>query len=42
MLENDSKYADFATMMVKTHLSSEPRTGQKGAPKGWRCPSATC
>ena len=35
MLESDPKYADFATMMVKTHLSLTHDPALKGVPKGW-------
>ncbi|RLB14849.1 MAG: formate--tetrahydrofolate ligase, partial [Deltaproteobacteria bacterium] len=35
MLENDPKYADYATMMVKTHLSLSHDPALKGVPKGW-------
>ena len=38
MLEGDPKYADFATMMVKTHLSLTHDPVLKGVPKGWRLP----
>jgi formate--tetrahydrofolate ligase len=38
MLENDPKYADFATMMVKSHLSLSHDPTKKGVPKGWRLP----
>jgi formate--tetrahydrofolate ligase len=38
MLEADPKYADFATMMVKTHLSLSHDPVVKGVPKGWRLP----
>ncbi|KJS33219.1 MAG: formate--tetrahydrofolate ligase [Desulfatitalea sp. BRH_c12] len=38
MLEKDPKYADFATMMVKTHLSLTHDPVRKGVPKGWRLP----
>jgi formate--tetrahydrofolate ligase len=38
MLESDPKYADFATMMVKTHLSLSHDPVKKGVPKGWRLP----
>jgi len=38
MLESDSKYADFATMMVKTHLSLTHDPAIKGTPKGWILP----
>jgi formate--tetrahydrofolate ligase len=38
MLEEDPKYADFATMMVKTHLSLSHDPTLKGVPKGWMLP----
>jgi len=38
MLEGDSKYDDYATMMVKTHLSLTHDVGLKGVPKGWTLP----
>jgi formyltetrahydrofolate synthetase len=38
MLEGDSKYDDFATMMVKTHLSLTHDVTLKGVPKGWTLP----
>ena len=38
MLENDSKYDDYATMMVKTHLSLTHDPAIKGVPKGWALP----
>jgi len=38
MLENDPKYADYATMMVKSHLSLSHDPTRKGVPKGWRLP----
>jgi formate--tetrahydrofolate ligase len=38
MLEGDSKYDDFATMMVKTHLSLTHNPTLKGVPKGWTLP----
>jgi formate--tetrahydrofolate ligase len=38
MLESDAKYADFATMMVKTHLSLSHDPVLKGVPKGWILP----
>ncbi|MCG2777729.1 MAG: formate--tetrahydrofolate ligase [Desulfobacterales bacterium] len=38
MLEGDSKYDDFATMMVKTHLSLIHDVTVKGVPKGWTLP----
>ena len=34
--ESDPKYADYATMMVKTHLSLSDDPDKKGVPKGWR------
>lgn len=36
--ESDPYYADFATMMVKTHLSLSHEPAWKGVPKGWRLP----
>jgi formate--tetrahydrofolate ligase len=36
--EEDPKYKDFATMMVKTHLSLTHDPAQKGVPKGWALP----
>ena len=38
MLESDPKYADYATMMVKTHLSLTHDPTLKGVPKGWTLP----
>jgi formate--tetrahydrofolate ligase len=38
MLESDPKYADFATMVVKTHLSLTHDPVLKGVPKGWTLP----
>lgn len=38
MLEADPQYADFATMMVKTHLSLTHDPTLKGVPKGWTLP----
>ena len=38
MLEGDSKYDDYATMMVKTHLSLTHDVALKGVPKGWNLP----
>jgi len=38
MLEDDPQYADFATMMVKTHLSLTHDPTLKGVPKGWTLP----
>ena len=36
--EADPKYDDYATMMVKTHLSLSHDPKWKGAPKGWTLP----
>ena len=33
--ESDPKYADYCTMMVKTHLSLSDDPNVKGVPKGW-------
>jgi formate--tetrahydrofolate ligase len=38
MLESDPKYADYATMMVKTHLSLSHNPALKGVPKNWTLP----
>ncbi len=38
MLEGDSKFDDYATMMVKTHLSLTHDPAIKGVPKGWMLP----
>ncbi|HJX33717.1 MAG TPA: formate--tetrahydrofolate ligase [Desulfatiglandales bacterium] len=38
MLENDPKYDDYATMMVKTHLSLTHEPSIKGVPKDWILP----
>ncbi|MFP4039079.1 MAG: formate--tetrahydrofolate ligase [Desulfosudaceae bacterium] len=38
MLEDDPKYADYTTMMVKTHLSLTHDPTLKGVPKGWTLP----
>jgi formate--tetrahydrofolate ligase len=38
MLEDDPQYADYATMMVKTHLSLSHDPALKGVPKGWTLP----
>jgi len=38
MLEGDPKYADYATMMVKTHLSLSHNPALKGVPKDWVLP----
>jgi formate--tetrahydrofolate ligase len=38
MLENDPKYNDYTTMMVKTHLSLTHDPSIKGTPKGWTLP----
>jgi formyltetrahydrofolate synthetase len=36
--EADPKFADFSTMMVKTHLSLTHEPSWKGVPRGWRLP----
>ncbi len=36
--EADPKFADYATMMVKTHLSLSHDPALKGVPKGWVLP----
>ena len=36
--ESDPKYADYCTMMVKTHLSLSHDPALKGVPRGWRLP----
>ncbi|MCJ7540901.1 MAG: formate--tetrahydrofolate ligase [Desulfobacterales bacterium] len=38
MLESDSQYDDYTTMMVKTHLSLTHDPSVKGTPKGWTLP----
>ena len=38
MFEADPKYNDYATMMVKTHLSLSHDPALKGVPKGWTLP----
>jgi formate--tetrahydrofolate ligase len=38
MFESDSRYDDYATMMVKTHLSLSHDSDLKGVPKGWVLP----
>jgi formate--tetrahydrofolate ligase len=38
MLEGDPQYADYATMMVKTHLSLTHDPTLKGVPTGWTLP----
>jgi methylenetetrahydrofolate dehydrogenase (NADP+)/methenyltetrahydrofolate cyclohydrolase/formyltetrahydrofolate synthetase len=38
ILEADPKYADYATMMVKTHLSLSHDPALKGVPEGWVLP----
>ncbi|MBW2643581.1 MAG: formate--tetrahydrofolate ligase [Deltaproteobacteria bacterium] len=38
MLEGDSQYDDYTTMMVKTHLSLTHDPTIKGTPKGWTLP----
>ena len=37
-LESNSKYDEYATMMVKTHLSLTHDPALKGVPKGWTLP----
>ena len=37
-LEADPKFTDYATMMVKTHLSLSHDPALKGVPKGWVLP----
>ena len=36
--ESDSKFSDYNTMMVKTHLSLSHDPTLKGVPKGWKLP----
>ena len=36
--ESDPHYADYCTMMVKTHLSLSHDPTKKGVPTGWRLP----
>jgi methylenetetrahydrofolate dehydrogenase (NADP+)/methenyltetrahydrofolate cyclohydrolase/formyltetrahydrofolate synthetase len=36
--ESDAKYDEYATMMVKTHLSLTHDPAMKGVPKGWTLP----
>ncbi|MCL2678654.1 MAG: formate--tetrahydrofolate ligase, partial [Clostridiales bacterium] len=36
--EKDPQFRDYATMMVKTHLSLSHDPSKKGVPKGWRLP----
>ncbi|MCX6004577.1 MAG: formate--tetrahydrofolate ligase, partial [Chloroflexi bacterium] len=38
MLEADPEYDDYATIMVKTHLSLSHDPTRKGVPKGWVLP----
>ena len=38
MFESNPEYKDFATMMVKTHLSLSADPTLKGVPKGWVLP----
>jgi len=38
MFESDPKYDEYATMMVKTHLSLTHDPTLKGVPKGWALP----
>ncbi len=37
-LEADAKFRDYATMMVKTHLSLSQDPTRKGVPTGWTLP----
>ncbi|GAG50130.1 unnamed protein product, partial [marine sediment metagenome] len=36
--ESDSKFSDYNTMMVKTHLSLSHDPTLKGVPRGWKLP----
>lgn len=36
--EKDARYSDYATMMVKTHLSLSHDPARKGVPKDWTLP----
>nr|MBP7322800.1 formate--tetrahydrofolate ligase [Deltaproteobacteria bacterium] len=38
MLERDPRYDEYATVMVKTHLSLSHDPALKGVPKGWTLP----
>jgi formyltetrahydrofolate synthetase len=38
MLEADSRYDDYATLMVKTHLSLSHEPSMKGVPRNWMLP----
>jgi len=38
MLENDPEFDDYATIMVKTHLSLSHDPALKGVPRGWILP----
>ncbi len=38
MFESDAAYDDYATMMVKTHLSLTHNPDLKGVPQGWSLP----
>jgi formate--tetrahydrofolate ligase len=38
MLEADSQYDDYATLMVKTHLSLSHDPALKGVPRNWTLP----
>ncbi|HUZ45666.1 MAG TPA: formate--tetrahydrofolate ligase [Terriglobia bacterium] len=38
VLESDPKYADYSTMMVKTHLSLSHDPARKGVPQDWVLP----
>ncbi len=37
-IEEDERFKDYYTMMVKTHLSLSHDPNLKGVPKGWRLP----
>ena len=41
MLEADPKYDEYATMMVKTHLSLTHDPTRRGCPRAGPCPSGT-
>ena len=38
MLESDSRYDEYATLMVKTHLSLSHEPSLKGVPRNWMLP----
>ena len=38
MFESDKKYDDYATLMVKTHLSLSHEPALKGVPRNWILP----